>query len=61
VPILFSRDCDWRLCRSDRLPRLCPDFHSGDSMKAGTARVGLEASHEKHRGRSRRDHRESNG
>jgi hypothetical protein len=34
---------------------------TGDIMKAGTDSVALEAAHEKHRGRSRRDYRQSNG
>ena len=33
--------------------------HSPDGVRLTI--VGLEASHEKHRGRSRRDHRQSNG
>ena len=46
----------------DLLPQLGPGLHDVARMERQQGRcVGLEAAHEKHRGRSRRDHRESNG
>ena len=54
-------DRDWYLRRSGRLLRLRPVLDVGDSMKVAKERVGLEASHEKHRGRGWRDHRQGNG
>jgi hypothetical protein len=45
-----------------RHPIVCPGLHDVARMERQQGRsVGSEAAHEKHRGRSRRDHRESNG